>query len=67
VLGCTLDYRATIDSYVSRNKKLFLLELSDEDWELLNLVASWLESFRIATLEMLTTKTPMILTTHAIF
>jgi hypothetical protein len=67
VLGCALDYRATIDSYASRNKELLSLELSDEDWESLNLVASWLESFRIATLEMSTTKTPMISTTHAIF
>jgi hypothetical protein len=67
VLGCALDYRATIDSYVSRNKELVSLALSDEDWESLNLVALWLESFRIATLEMSTTKSPMISTTHAIF
>jgi hypothetical protein len=31
------------------------------------LVASWLKSFRAATTEMSTTKSPMLSTTHAIF
>ena len=66
-VGRALDYRDTIDSFVSRNKDLHALELSDADWESIKLVASWLKSFRSATTEMSTTKLPMLSTTHAIF
>jgi hypothetical protein len=66
-VGRALDYRGTIDSFVSRNKDLHALELSNADWESIKLVASWLKSFRSATTEMSTTKLPMLSTTHAIF
>ena len=66
-VGRALDYRDTIDSFVSRNKDLHALELSNADWESIKLVASWLKSFRFATTEMSTTKSPMLSTTHAIF
>ena len=66
-LGRALDYRDTIDSFISRNKDLHALELSNANWESINLVASWLKSFRAATTEMLTTKFPMLSTVHAIF
>ena len=62
-----LDYRDTINSFVSRNKDLHTLELSNADWESIKLVASWLKLFRSATMEMSTTKSPMLSTTHAIF
>ena len=65
--GRALDYRDTIDSFVSRNKDLHTLELSDTDWESLKLMTSWLKSFRLATTEMSATKVPMLSTTHAIF
>jgi hypothetical protein len=65
--GQVLDYCDTIDSFVSRNKDLHALELSDTDWESLKLVTSWLKSFRSATTEMSATKVPMLSTTHAIF
>lgn len=65
--GRALDYRDTIDSFVSRNKDLHALELSNTDWESLKLVTSWLKSFRSATTEMSTTRVPMLSTTHAIF
>lgn len=65
--GRALDYRDTIDSFVSRNKDLHALELSNTDWESIKLVASWLKSFRYATTEMSATKVPMLSTTHAIF
>jgi hypothetical protein len=67
MLGRALDYRNTIDSFVSRNKDLHALELSNSDWESITLVASWLKSFRSATTEMSATKVPMLSTTHAIF
>ena len=67
LLGRALDYRNTIDSYVSRNKDLHALELSNADWESISLVTSWLKSFRAATTEMSATKIPMLSTTHAIF
>jgi len=66
-VGRALDYRNTIDSFVSRNKDLHALELSNANWESIKLVASWLKSFRFATTEMSTTKSPMLSTTHAIF
>ena len=66
-VGRTLDYCDTIDSFVSRNKDLHALELSNADWESIKLVALWLKSFQSATTEMSTTKYPMLSTTHAIF
>jgi hypothetical protein len=65
--GRALDYHDTIDSFVSRNKDLHTLALSNTDWESIKLVASWLKSFRSATTEMSATKVPMLSTTHAIF
>jgi hypothetical protein len=66
-LGRALDYRDTIDSFVSRNKDLHALELTNADWESITLVASWLKLFRSTTTEMSTTKSPMVSITHAIF
>ena len=66
-VGRALDYHNTIDSFVSRNKDLYTLELSNADWEPIKLVAFWLKSFQSATTEMSTTKSPMLSTTHAIF
>src|SRR5260370_33951689 len=66
-VGHVLDYRRTIDSFISQNKDLHILELSDANWDSIKLVASWLKSFCSATTEMSTTKLPMLSTTHAIF
>jgi hypothetical protein len=66
-VGRALDYRDTIDSFVSRNKDLHALKLSNADWESIKLVALWLKSFRSVTTEMSTTKYPMLSMTHAIF
>lgn len=65
--GRALDYRQAIDSYVMRTRDLHLYELSDEDWTSITMVSSWLKSFRSATTQMSTTKTPMLSTTLAIF
>jgi hypothetical protein len=65
--GQALDYCNTIDCFVSRNKDLHALELSNTDWESLKLVMSWLKSFRSATTQMSTTKVLMVSTTHVIF
>jgi hypothetical protein len=65
--GRALDYRDTIDSFVSRHKDLHAFEISSADWESIKLVTSWLKSFRQATTEMSATKVPMLSTTHAIF
>src|SRR6267154_2106467 len=67
MLGRALDYRDTIDSFVSRNKDLHAFELSNTDWESIKLVATWLKSFRSATTQMSATKVPMLSTTLAIF
>jgi hypothetical protein len=65
--GRALDYRLAIDSYIMRNRDLHLYELSDEDWESITMVSSWLKSFRSATTQMSSTKTPMLSTTLTIF
>ena len=65
--GRALDYHKTIDSFVSRNKDLHALELSNTDWESLKLVTSWLKTFRSATTEMSATKVPMLSMMHVIF
>ncbi len=66
-VGRTLNYHRTIDSFISRNKDLHILKLSDANWDSIKLVASWLKSFFSATMEMSTTKLPMLSTTHTIF
>jgi len=66
-IGWALDYRNTIDSFVSRKKDLHTFELSDSDWESIMLVTSWLKSFQSATTEMSATKIPMLSTMHTIF
>ena len=66
-VGHALDYRDTINSFVLRSKDLHALELSKADWESIKLVTSWLKSFQSTTMEMSTTKSPMLSTTHAIF
>ena len=39
-VGRALDYRDTIDSFISRNKDLHSLELSDADWDSVSLVTT---------------------------
>jgi len=64
---CTLNYCDMINSFVLISKDLHALELSKADWESIKLVTSWLKSFQSTTMEMSTTKSPMLSTTHAIF
>ena len=64
MLGWAFDYHKTINAFVSRNKDLYALELSNTDWESINLVASWLKSFWSATTEMSATKVLVLSTTH---
>jgi hypothetical protein len=65
--GRSLDYKDEIDAFVSRYKDLRQLQLDEEEWEAIALVAGWLKSFRAATVEMSRTKDPMLSTVHAIF
>lgn len=66
-LSRALDYCTVIDDFVAKNKELQKYELQDEDWEAISIVAHWLKSFRSATAQMSTTKSPMLFWTHAIF
>jgi hypothetical protein len=66
-IGHALDNRESIDSFVLRYKDIRHFELSDNEWEAITLVTSWLKSFRSATTQMSATKTPMLSTMHAIF
>ncbi len=65
--GRAIDFRDVIDNYVSRIRELRHLELSEADWNAIELVTGWLKTFRSATTQMSTTKVSMLSTTHAIF
>jgi ketosteroid isomerase-like protein len=67
VLGRALRYRVAVDNFVSRERDLHPLTLSNDDWAAIALVAKWLESFRDATTQMSATKIPMTSTTHIVF
>lgn len=64
-----MQYEAEINSFVTlrANKDLRDLELSEDEWSSIRLVATWLEKFRDATTQMSATHQPMLSHTHAIF
>jgi hypothetical protein len=68
-IGCTLQYEAEINTFVTlcANKDLCELELSEDEWSSIQLVASWLEKFCDATTQMLATHHSMLSYTYAIF
>ena len=67
LLGRALDYCESFNSFVRLHTDLWLYLLSDEEWDSIGYVASWLKTFRSATTQMSTTKKPMLSTTHAVF
>ncbi|KAJ7062528.1 hypothetical protein C8F01DRAFT_1056364, partial [Mycena amicta] len=62
-----IRYRKQIDDFVGKHRELRHLDLDDDEWDGVILVAGWLKSFRTATTLMSTTKRPMLSYTHAIF
>ena len=66
-LGCALDNRESIETFVLCYKDIRPFELDEDEWSAIVLVTNWLKSFRSATTQMSATKTPMLSTTHAIF
>lgn len=64
-----MQYEAEINTFVTLrvNRDLRDLELSEDEWSSIRLVASWLEKFRDATTQMSATRQPMLSHTHAIF
>jgi hypothetical protein len=67
LLGRAMDYRAVLDDFVAKNREFHKHKLQDEDWDAIALVTQWLKLFRSAAAQMLTTKRPMLSSTHAIF
>ena len=66
--GCALDYRQAVNLFVCLdNIDLWPHLLSNNEWDAIDLVTTWLKSFRSATTQMSATKTPMLLTTYAVF
>ena len=63
---CPLQYQDEINTFVSLNKDLRHLELSDDEWNSIQLVAKWLQQFDIATSEMSTMKKPMLSFFHSL-
>ena len=69
-LGCVLLFRTEIDRFVGQPQNRDTLqryELSDQDWNAIELVTGWLHLFRDATTEMSTTKQSTLSYMHCIF
>jgi hypothetical protein len=66
--GRALDYRQAVNSFVRLDDAdLWPHLLSNDEWDAIDLVTTWLKSFRSATTQMSATKTPMLSTTYAVF
>lgn len=66
--GRALDYRQAVNSFVRLDDTdLWPNLLSNAEWHAIELVTTWLKSFRSATIQISATQTPMLSTTHAIF
>ena len=66
-LGHALRYKTEINMFVMLNQDLHSLEISNEEWDAISLVTTWLKHFRDATTQTSSTKQPMLSQTHAIF
>ncbi|KAF5354397.1 hypothetical protein D9758_010800 [Tetrapyrgos nigripes] len=58
-----VTYKEAIDSYASQQSDLQDCLLDETDWANITKVTAWLKTFRVATLQMSTTKTPMLSST----
>jgi hypothetical protein len=56
-----------VDSFSRVHRDLWSFSLCEEEWQAIELVATWLKSFRAATTQMSTTRMPMLSTSHAVF
>lgn len=69
-LGRALLFRTEIDRFVGQPQNrdtLWRYELSNQDWNAIELVTGWLRLFCDATIEMLTTKRSTLSYVHCIF
>jgi hypothetical protein len=62
-----LDYRDVLYAFVAKMQDLRPYELSNQDWDAINLVCDWLKHFRDATTQMSATKQCTLSSTHAVF
>lgn len=68
MLARAVEFREIINDYTSNDKNdLRKYRLTGRDWEAISIVENWLQEFRGATLEMSSTRSPMLSSTHAIF
>ena len=66
--GCALDYCQAVNSFVRLDDTdLWPHLLSNDEWDVIDLVTTWLKSFRSATTQMSATRTPMLSTTYVVF
>jgi hypothetical protein len=56
-----------VNGFVHSYTDLWPYLLSEAEWHSIELVATWLKTFRSATTQMSATKRPMLSTTHAVF
>ncbi|KAF5345060.1 hypothetical protein D9758_010453 [Tetrapyrgos nigripes] len=62
-IGRAGAFRDAIDSYASQHSDLLDYCLDENDWNNIIKVTGWLKTFRAATVQMSTTKTPMLSST----
>ncbi|KAF8237019.1 hypothetical protein L208DRAFT_1520376, partial [Tricholoma matsutake] len=60
-------FHTEIDNFVGHHCDLCALELAEDEWVTVAQVADWLKAFWSATMQMLTSKQPMLSMMHAIF
>ncbi len=66
-VGHALDFQNEIDHFIGLNHDLQSLELDENEWAAIALVAEWLMAFCSATTQMSTSRVSMLSTMHAIF
>ncbi|KAF9070798.1 hypothetical protein BDP27DRAFT_1219963, partial [Rhodocollybia butyracea] len=62
-----LDYHKAVDAFAAKDRDLREYELSDTEWDSVQLVSNWLKLFRLATTDMSRTSKPMLSIVHSIF
>ncbi|KAJ8509204.1 hypothetical protein ONZ45_g8603 [Pleurotus djamor] len=67
MLRRALHLKAVLKDYVAKNKELRGDELSDRQWNAIEIVDKWLKYFHSASIQMSSTSAPMLSTTLAMF
>ncbi|KAJ8495678.1 hypothetical protein ONZ45_g12768 [Pleurotus djamor] len=67
MLRRVIHLKAVLNDFVAKNRDLRSYELSDSQWNAIEIVAKWLNYFHAASIQMSSTSAPMLSTTLAMF